>query len=197
MLGGGAAVKRGLGTESGGRFDFTAATIRAKMSPSLAEVRRPDLGRAEQTPLRIEPERGKVDEDVGEPKANVARDVLEEDERGSALVDDPSHFGPEVALVAFAEALAGDAEGLARVARSDEIHDSTPRAAIEGSQIVGDRRAMDFGAASAGGAKAWRDIWGAGQGVGCIGEVRPAAAVIARMRDEYRAARAGICNNPF
>lgn len=62
---------------------------------------------------------------------------------------------------------------------------------------VGDRRAMDFGAASAGGAKAWRDIWGAGQGVGCIGEVRPAAAVIARMRDEYRTARAGICNNPF
>lgn len=62
---------------------------------------------------------------------------------------------------------------------------------------VGDRRAMDFGAVSAGGAKAWRDIWGAGQGVGCIGEVRPAAAVIARMRDEYRTARAGICNNPF
>ena len=36
--------------------------------------------------------------------------------------------------------------------------------------------------------KAWRDIWGAGQGVGNIDSVQPTADVIARLRDEYRAA---------
>ena len=43
---------------------------------------------------------------------------------------------------------------------------------------------MDF----AGGAKAWRDIWGAGQGIGAIHAVVPAAILIARLVDEYRAA---------
>jgi len=47
---------------------------------SLAQLRGADLGRGEQTPLRIEPERGKVAKDVGEPKLNVPRHVLEEDE---------------------------------------------------------------------------------------------------------------------
>jgi nitronate monooxygenase len=60
---------------------------------------------------------------------------------------------------------------------------------------VKDKSAMDFGAAA--GAKAWKDIWGAGQGVGNIDDVRPAAEIIARMRDEYRAAKAALCSNPF
>ena len=46
---------------------------------------------------------------------------------------------------------------------------------------------MNFGGGGA--AKAWKDIWGAGQGVGNIDAVMPAAAVIARMVTEYRAAK--------
>lgn len=61
---------------------------------------------------------------------------------------------------------------------------------------VRDKTAMDFGAAAAG-AKAWRDIWGAGQGVGVIGKVQPTAAVIAGMKEEYRAARAVLCSDTF
>lgn len=38
-------------------------------------------------------------------------------------------------------------------------------------------------------AKAWRDIWGAGQGVGAIKSVEPVAAIIDRLESEYRAAR--------
>ena len=49
---------------------------------------------------------------------------------------------------------------------------------------------MNFGGGGA--AKAWKDIWGAGQGVGNIDAVVPAAAVIARMVTEYRAARARL-----
>ncbi len=37
--------------------------------------------------------------------------------------------------------------------------------------------------------KAWRDIWGAGQGVGSVDAVLPASQLIARWQTEYREAR--------
>ncbi|WP_036259348.1 NAD(P)H-dependent flavin oxidoreductase [Methylocapsa aurea] len=53
-----------------------------------------------------------------------------------------------------------------------------------------DKTAMSFESAKATEAvKAWRDIYGAGQGVGAIDDVLPAAEVIARMRREYLAAK--------
>ncbi|MFD1036064.1 NAD(P)H-dependent flavin oxidoreductase [Sphingomonas hankookensis] len=48
-----------------------------------------------------------------------------------------------------------------------------------------DASAMNFGS----GAKAWKDIWGAGQGIGAVDAVLPAADLIARMAREYQAAR--------
>ena len=58
-----------------------------------------------------------------------------------------------------------------------------------------DKTSMDFGSAVA--AKAWKDIWGAGQGVGTIDDVPSTAELIARMKAEYRAAKAVLCSNPF
>ena len=58
-----------------------------------------------------------------------------------------------------------------------------------------DKTSMNFGAAA--GAKAWKDIWGAGQGVGNISDVLPTAELVARMKQEYRAAKAAICSNPY
>ncbi len=49
-----------------------------------------------------------------------------------------------------------------------------------------DASAMNFGSGSS---KAWRDIWGAGQGVGRVDSVVPAAARIAQWSGEYQAAR--------
>jgi nitronate monooxygenase len=46
---------------------------------------------------------------------------------------------------------------------------------------------MNFGSGG-GKAKAWRDIWGAGQGIGAVKRVVPAAELVARFADEYRAA---------
>jgi nitronate monooxygenase len=37
--------------------------------------------------------------------------------------------------------------------------------------------------------KAWKDIWGCGQGIGAITDVLPAAALIERLATEYRAAK--------
>jgi nitronate monooxygenase len=58
-----------------------------------------------------------------------------------------------------------------------------------------DKTSMNFGGATA--AKAWKDIWGAGQGVGNINDVLPTAELVARMKQEYRAAKAAICSNPY
>ncbi len=53
-----------------------------------------------------------------------------------------------------------------------------------------DKTSMSFGSGTI---KAWRDVWGAGQGVGAIDEVLPAGEVVARMRREYQEARAALC----
>lgn len=54
-----------------------------------------------------------------------------------------------------------------------------------------DKTAMDFGSGSA---KAWRDIWGSGQGVGSMTDVPPTAELIARLKREYEDARARLCH---
>ena len=48
-----------------------------------------------------------------------------------------------------------------------------------------DKSAMDFGSAKA---KAWREVWGAGQGVGTITDVPPVAEVVSRLGHEYQQA---------
>jgi len=53
-----------------------------------------------------------------------------------------------------------------------------------------DPSAMNFG--SNAGPKAWKEIWGCGQGIGAIDAVVPAAAFIAKLRREYDAARMRI-----
>jgi len=50
---------------------------------------------------------------------------------------------------------------------------------------------MDFASLNEG-KKAWRDIWGCGQGIGAIHEVVPAAELVARLGREYRAALARL-----
>ena len=50
--------------------------------------------------------------------------------------------------------------------------------------------AMNFESAS--GAKAWRDIWGSGQGIGVIDEVVPTADLVARLSREYAEAKARL-----
>lgn len=41
--------------------------------------------------------------------------------------------------------------------------------------------------------KAWRDIWSAGQGVGSIDDIAPVADVVARLKEEYSAAKVKLC----
>ncbi len=56
-----------------------------------------------------------------------------------------------------------------------------------------DKSSMSFGSNTT---KAWRDIWGVGQGIGSIDEIRSVGDVVARLAAEYRAARDLICALP-
>lgn len=72
------------------------------------------------------------------------------------------------------------------------LKDSIVAAGLDPAALPeGDKRAMDFGSGSAK-AKAWRDIWGAGQGVGQIDATLPVAQIVDRLEAEYRAARARL-----
>lgn len=54
-----------------------------------------------------------------------------------------------------------------------------------------DPSAMNFGGDAK---KAWKDIWGSGQGIGAVKSVVPAAEMIARLSREYAAAKSRICS---
>ena len=53
-----------------------------------------------------------------------------------------------------------------------------------------DPSAMNFGGGAS--AKAWKDIWGCGQGIGAISAVTRTAELVARLKAEYAAARARL-----
>jgi nitronate monooxygenase len=57
---------------------------------------------------------------------------------------------------------------------------------------VADPTKMDFESATTG-AKAWKDIWGSGQGIGAVKGVVPVSALVGRLAEEYQAARSRIC----
>ncbi|MCO5135504.1 MAG: nitronate monooxygenase family protein [Phyllobacteriaceae bacterium] len=52
---------------------------------------------------------------------------------------------------------------------------------------------MDFGSGGGSKAKAWRDIWGCGQGIGAVKSVGPTAELVGRLKREYEAAKASLC----
>lgn len=52
---------------------------------------------------------------------------------------------------------------------------------------------MNFGGGEGSKAKAWKEIWGAGQGVGGVHEIVPTADLVARLKREYDAAKRQLC----
>jgi nitronate monooxygenase len=55
-----------------------------------------------------------------------------------------------------------------------------------------DKSSMSFGS---GRTKAWRDIWGSGQGVGLIDDAPPVARVVERLKAEYDQAKTALCGH--
>jgi nitronate monooxygenase len=57
---------------------------------------------------------------------------------------------------------------------------------------VSDASAMNFGSGGNQKAKAWRDIWGCGQGIGSVKSIPTAAELVARLAGEYEEAKAAL-----
>ncbi len=109
------------------------------------------------------------------------------------------------AFVATEEARAVDAyKALIVESTSDDIVYSNLFTGVHGNYLKGsirsagldpdrlpesDPSAMDFGSTR----KAWKDIWGCGQGIGAVKAVLPARDLVGRLRDEYMAARLRTC----
>ena len=67
------------------------------------------------------------------------------------------------------------------------LRGSIERAGLDPDKLMSaDASAMDFSKSGQADAKAWKDIWGAGQGVGSIHEIMSARSLVMRMEDEYR-----------
>src|SRR5215210_5453899 len=77
------------------------------------------------------------------------------------------------------------------------VHGNYLKASIAASGLdpdnlpEGDLKTMDFGGGSSA-KKAWRDIWGSGQGIGAIDRVRPAGDYVAQLIREYEEAKAEL-----
>ncbi|MCL8250460.1 nitronate monooxygenase family protein [Aeromicrobium fastidiosum] len=74
------------------------------------------------------------------------------------------------------------------------VHGNYLRGSIEAAGLdpddlpVSDPSAMDFGTGGSD-AKAWKDIWGAGQGIGAISDVVPVAELVEALTTQYQQAR--------
>jgi nitronate monooxygenase len=55
-----------------------------------------------------------------------------------------------------------------------------------------DASAMNFGSGGNAKAKAWRDIWGCGQGIGAVTQTPSATELVARLSSEYEQAKAAL-----
>ncbi len=67
------------------------------------------------------------------------------------------------------------------------LRGSIERAGLDPDKLTStDASEMDFSKSDQADAKAWKDIWGAGQGVGNIHEIMTARSLVMRMEDEYR-----------
>jgi nitronate monooxygenase len=109
------------------------------------------------------------------------------------------------AFIATDEARASDAYKQAIVdGNSDDIVYSNLFTGVHGNYLKPSIRAagldpdhlpesdpskMSFGGGEGSKSKAWKDIWGSGQGIGAVSEVVSAAALVARLKREYDEAR--------
>ena len=109
------------------------------------------------------------------------------------------------AFIATEEARAADDYKQAVVdCNSDDIVNSSLFTGVHGNYLAPSIRAagldpanlpesdpskMNFGGDAK---KAWKDIWGCGQGIGAINEIQSTAALVARLRREYQETRARL-----
>jgi nitronate monooxygenase len=123
-----------------------------------------------------------------------------------AIGADLAYMGSPFIATAEANATQGYKDGIVEGKASDIVYSNLFTGVhgnyLRGSIIAagmdpdnlpeGDLKTMNFGSGGNTEAKAWKDIWGSGQGVGAITEVLPVGAFVDRLEAEYHAARAEL-----
>ena len=123
-----------------------------------------------------------------------------------ALGADFAYIGS--AFIATEEARATDAYKQAIVdGSSDDIVYSNLFTGVHGNYLApsiraagmdpdnlpeGDVKTMNFAAGEGSKSKAWKDIWGCGQGIGAVNKVQSTAAFVGQLKREYEEARARL-----
>ena len=91
-----------------------------------------------------------------------------------------------------------EAEGIVYTNLFTGVHGNYLRSSIVNAGLdpdnlpVADKSKMNFGSGGNTKAKAWKDIWGAGQSAGLVHDVPPVAELVDRLESEYRAAHARL-----
>ncbi len=75
------------------------------------------------------------------------------------------------------------------------LRPSIERAGLDPENLPGaDKSRMNFGSGGISKAKAWKDIWGSGQGIGSVKDVPTVGAYVDRLKKQYAEAKAEINN---
>ena len=92
----------------------------------------------------------------------------------------------------------GSAEGIVYTNLFTGVHGNYLRSSIEAAGLdpdnlpESDPSKMNFGSGGNSKAKAWKDIWGSGQGVGAVKAVESVASMVDRLEREYKDAKAAL-----
>jgi nitronate monooxygenase len=115
---------------------------------------------------------------------------------GSPFIATEEANAPEAYKQAIVESGAADVvyTDLFTGVHGNYLRSSIANAGLDPDNLAGvDPTAMKFGSEGSARAKAWRDIWGSGQGIGLVDRVRPAAEFVDLLAEQYAAARARLC----
>ena len=114
---------------------------------------------------------------------------------GSAFIATKEANAPQGYKDTIVEARANDIvySNLFTGVHGNYLRQSIVRAGLDPENLpVSDPSAMNFGSGGNQEAKAWRDIWGSGQGVGAIEAVLSAGELIAKFAEQYEDAKAEL-----
>jgi nitronate monooxygenase len=114
---------------------------------------------------------------------------------GSAFIATTEANAPEAYKQMIVDSVAGDVvySNLFTGVLGNYLRGSIVNAGLDPDNLPqSDASKMSFGGGEGSKAKAWKEIWGAGQGVGAVHEVMPTADLVARLKREYDDAKRGL-----
>ncbi|WP_308517249.1 nitronate monooxygenase family protein [Sphingomonas flavescens] len=115
---------------------------------------------------------------------------------GSSFIATEEANAPEAYKQAIVDSSAADIvySDLFTGVHGNYLRSSIVNAGLDPDNLAaGSLDTMKFGSEGSNKSKAWRDIWGSGQGIGAVDQVRKASELVDLLAEQYAAARARIC----